>query len=156
MVKETEKRLRFTYGKHKNKAVHKCLFLNFLRTYVLFVGQLIPLFWTSGDVSSGFQNLGRGVHYIRSLRFSSGETPADLFLGSRHGSRSLPHMRVSAEVGCQILSGDPAYRSDVLTTRLPRPTHCLTVFNVCYVVPDTNQTHDPYKRVCFLLTISNS
>ena len=30
--------------------------LNFWRTRVLFVGPLIPLFWTSGDVSSGFQS----------------------------------------------------------------------------------------------------
>ena len=29
---------------------------NFLRTWVLFVGPLIPMFWTSGDVSSGFQS----------------------------------------------------------------------------------------------------
>ena len=33
------------------------LFLKFFwRTWVLFVGPLIPLFWTSGDVSSGFQS----------------------------------------------------------------------------------------------------
>ena len=31
-------------------------FLNFWRTLVLFVGPLIPLFRTSGDVSSGFQS----------------------------------------------------------------------------------------------------
>ena len=30
--------------------------LNFWRTQVLFVGPLIPLFWTSGDVCPGFQN----------------------------------------------------------------------------------------------------
>ena len=28
----------------------------FWRTWVLFLGPLIPLFWTSGDVSSGFQS----------------------------------------------------------------------------------------------------
>ena len=43
----------------------------------------------------------------------------------------------------------PTYRSDVLATRLPRPAHCLTDFNVCYVIPDTNHKHDPYKLVCF-------
>ena len=32
------------------------LFKTFWRTWVLFVGPLIPLFWTSGDVSSGFQS----------------------------------------------------------------------------------------------------
>ena len=31
-------------------------FFNFWRTGVLFVGPLIPLFWTSGEVSSGFQS----------------------------------------------------------------------------------------------------
>ena len=35
-----------------------CFFiLNFLRAWVLFVGPLIPLFWISGDISSGFQSL---------------------------------------------------------------------------------------------------
>ena len=34
-------------------------FLNiFWRTWVLFVGPLIPLFWTSGDVSPGFESKG--------------------------------------------------------------------------------------------------
>ena len=31
-------------------------FFNFWRTLVIFVGPLIPLLWTSGDVSSGFQS----------------------------------------------------------------------------------------------------
>ena len=34
------------------------LFFKFWRTRVLFVGLLVPLFWTSGDVSSGFQSQG--------------------------------------------------------------------------------------------------
>ena len=33
-------------------------FFNFCRTRVLFVGPLIPLFWTSGDVCPGFQSQG--------------------------------------------------------------------------------------------------
>ena len=33
-------------------------FFNFCRTQVLFVGPLIPLFWTSGDVCPGFQSQG--------------------------------------------------------------------------------------------------
>ena len=36
-------------------------FLNFWRTRVLFVGPLIPLFWTSDDVSPGFQSQGRSL-----------------------------------------------------------------------------------------------
>ena len=66
----------------------KFFFLTFWRTWVLFVGHLIPLFWTSGDVSSGFQSQS-GFYLIRSwrrctsnvthfLRFTSGATPADL------------------------------------------------------------------------------
>ena len=38
---------------------HVCRFLffiNFCRTSVLFMGPLIPLFWTSGEVCPGFQN----------------------------------------------------------------------------------------------------
>ena len=34
------------------------LFKTFLGTHVLFVGPLIPLFWTSGDICSGFQSQG--------------------------------------------------------------------------------------------------
>ena len=34
------------------------LFLNFWLTHVLCVGPLIPLFWASNDVSSGFQSQG--------------------------------------------------------------------------------------------------
>ena len=33
-------------------------FFNFWRTQVLFVWPLIPLFWTSGDISPGFQSQG--------------------------------------------------------------------------------------------------
>ena len=58
-------------------------FLNFCRTQVLFVGPLIPLFWTSGDVCPGFQSQGGFPHLRASspahngfLRFTSGATPA--------------------------------------------------------------------------------
>ena len=53
---------------------------------------LIPLFWTSGDVSSGFQSQSRFclIHtwqrhtsnITHSLRFTSGATPADLLAAS--------------------------------------------------------------------------
>ena len=48
---------QFNYG--KSLLMHRFNFLKniFWRTYVLFVAPLIPLFWTSGDVSSGFQPL---------------------------------------------------------------------------------------------------
>ena len=66
-------------------------------------------FWTSGDVSSGFQSqsgfclfkLCEGVHNIRSLRFTFGATPLPVYIASIAASH-FPHMHVSAEVGCQI------------------------------------------------------
>ena len=55
----------------------------FCRTQVLFVGPLIPLFWTSGDVCPGFQSQGGFPHLRASspvhngfLRFTPGVTPA--------------------------------------------------------------------------------
>ena len=55
----------------------------FCRTQVLFVGPLIPLFWTSGDICPGFQSQGgfpclcaSSPVYNRFLRFTSGATPA--------------------------------------------------------------------------------
>ena len=51
---------------------------------VLLVGPLIPLFWTSGDVSPGFQSQGRSLACMplspacnEFLRFTSCVTPAD-------------------------------------------------------------------------------
>ena len=57
--------------------------LNFCRTQVLFMGPLIPLLWTSGDVCPGFQSQG-GFPCLHAsspahngfLRFTSGATPA--------------------------------------------------------------------------------
>ena len=51
---------------------------------VLFVGSLIPLFWTSGDICPGLQSQGRSPRLHASpvcngfLRFTSGVTPAEL------------------------------------------------------------------------------
>ena len=54
-----------------------------------FVGSLIPLFWTSGDVWLGFQNQSRYPHlhvsfpaHDRFLRFTSGATPSNLLASS--------------------------------------------------------------------------
>ena len=59
-------------------------FFNFWKTQVFFVGPLIPLFWTSGDVSPGFQSQGGSPHLHaflpacnEFLRFTSGATPVD-------------------------------------------------------------------------------
>ena len=55
----------------------------FCRTQVLFLGPLIPLLWTSGDVCPGFQSQGGFPRLHASspvhngfLRFTSGATPA--------------------------------------------------------------------------------
>ena len=55
------------------------------------MGPLIPLFWTSGDVSSEFQSqselaalftLGRGICVTCSQKFTSGATPANVLVVS--------------------------------------------------------------------------
>ena len=55
------------------------------------MGPLIPLFWTSGDVSSGFQSqsgqatlftFGEDIYVTHGLRFTSGVTPAYLLAAS--------------------------------------------------------------------------
>ena len=90
-----------------------------------FVGPLIPLFWTSGDVSSGFQSQSGfclihawwRLHNIYSLRFTSGATPLPVYNASIAVS-CLPHMHVSAEVGCRDLKcRPPTWQSDMLPTR---------------------------------------
>ena len=73
---------RYRADKRKNQV--------FIEDISPFVEPLIPWFWTSGDVSSGFQKrqwaalfgLSRGVHVTCSLRFTSGVTIADLLMAS--------------------------------------------------------------------------
>ena len=50
------------------------------RTSVLFVGPLIPLFWTSGDFCPGIPSLSPVGNRV--LSFTSGATPADLLVAS--------------------------------------------------------------------------
>ena len=59
---------------------------SFWQTHVLFWGPLVPLFWISGDVSSGFQSqIGlpylhcRGERNVHSARSTSGATLANLY-----------------------------------------------------------------------------
>ena len=84
---------------------------------------LISLFWTSGDVSSGFQSqigqpsshFGRGICDMF-LRFTSGVTPLPVYIASIAASH-LPLVHVSEEVGCWDLSRRPsAWQLDTLTT----------------------------------------
>ena len=58
------------------------IFLFFWRTHVLFVGPLIPLFWTSGDICFGFQSQGGScLHTFLPEHYSSDSTLA----GSNRG-----------------------------------------------------------------------
>ena len=52
-------------------------------------------------VGSALFELCRGICDIHSLRFTSGATPLPVYIASIAASH-FPHMRVSAEVGCQI------------------------------------------------------
>ena len=67
-------------------------------------------------VGSALFALGGGICDIHSLRFTSGMTPLPVYNASIAASH-LPHMRVSAEVGCQNLNHQPpAQQSDALPT----------------------------------------
>ena len=95
-------------------------------------------------VGSALFELCRGIRDIRSLRFTSDVTLLPVYSASIAASR-LPHMRVSAEVGCWDLNHrPPAQQSDALSTRPRRPMggtfvlfdgHCETqnrLHNICY------------------------
>ena len=116
-----------------------------------FVGPLIPLFRTSGDISSGFQRQSGfcliwtcgGVHNIRSLRFTSGATHLLVYNASIAASR-LPHMHVSAVVGCRDLNRwPPARQSDTLPTRSRhlalQPVSKIPYPFLIYFCPNRNQ-----------------
>ena len=70
-----------------------------------FLGPLIPLFWISGDVSSGFHSQSgfcliryfcRGEYNVHSPRFTSGATLADLLAA---GEQLVTSPHACAEVG---------------------------------------------------------
>ena len=58
---------------------------------VLFVGPLIPLFWTSGDVCPGFQSQACFLACTLFFRFTCAATPADL-LKAGMAARRVPYM----------------------------------------------------------------
>ena len=76
-------------------------FFYFWRTEVLFVGPLIPLFWTFGDIFSRFQSQsGKPYSHLAEVYvFPKIHLWCDTCqpLDGQHGRRSLPHMHVSAE-----------------------------------------------------------
>ena len=60
--------------------VKSCFLRKFLEDIVLFFGPLMPLFWTSGDVYSGFQSQGGSLVYFLAcviIRFTFCVTYAD-------------------------------------------------------------------------------
>ena len=88
---------------------------NFWRKQVFFVGPLISLFWTSGDICPGFQSQGGSLAWKASstacnafLRFTSGATPANLLTASMAAGR-VPYQHVAE---AEIRSGDLPYRKN--------------------------------------------
>ena len=102
-------------------------FLNFCRTRVLFVGSLIPLFWTSGDVYSGFQSQGgfltcslSCLHAILQIHLWC--DTCWLYRGQHVSCSRCLHAMHVAEVGCQdSIRRPPSQRVDTLSTRPPWP-----------------------------------
>ena len=86
------------------------------------LGLLIPLFWTSGDVSSGFYSQSgqsylhlAEAHVIHVYTFPEIHLWLDTFADvyGQHSSQSLRHLHVSTEVGCPTQTGDLLHRSYV-------------------------------------------
>ena len=80
-------------------------FFKFLADTCPFLGPLVPLFWISGDVSSGFQSQSgfcliryfcRGECNVHSSRFTSGATLANLLAA---GAQPVTSPHACAEVG---------------------------------------------------------
>ena len=99
----------------------------FWRTQVLFVGPLIPLFWTSGDVFSGFQSQS-GQPYLHlmeayMLHVLRDYSPLVWYLTTSwqlawHLSQSLAHTCEQALVGLE--TGIYLLQTNVLPTELSR------------------------------------
>ena len=74
-----------------------------------FVGYLIPLFWTSVDICSGFQSLDGFPHLHASLptcnrffRFTSSAIPADFLVASMVAEPFRPRTFAQALVGLEL------------------------------------------------------
>ena len=88
-------------------------FSNFWRTSVHFLGPLIPLFWTSGDICPRFQNRGGFPHLYPQLpthniflRFTSGATPAELLASSMAAEPFHARTFLQALVGLESMIKD--------------------------------------------------
>ena len=89
--------------------------------FFLFLGPLVPLFWISGDVSSGFQSQSGfclicyfcgGECNVHSPRFTSGATLADLLVA---GMQLVTSPHAYAEVG---LGSDSNVHTDIITMEI--------------------------------------
>ena len=113
-----------------DKSITFFFLLNFCWTHVHFWGYpLIPLFWTSGDVSSGFQSQ-RGFCLIQILQRWTCNTFPEIRLQcdtsasvySQHNSWSLsPHACFSRGRIPDLNHRPPAWQMHMLTTQPQRP-----------------------------------
>ena len=125
-------------------------FLNFCWTHAHLWGHWYPCFGLlvttsplgfKARVGSTLFAFGGGLHNIHSLRFTSGATPLPVYNASIAASH-LPHMRVSAEVGCWDLNcRPPARQSDALPTRPRRPALRENTFCFCVRWVQIDQRH---------------
>ena len=98
-------------------------FKKFLADTCPFLGPLVPLFWISGDVSSGFQSQSGfcliryfcgGECNVHSPRFTSGATLADLLVA---GAQPVTSPHACAEVGLGSVSNVRSHKQK--TNALP-------------------------------------
>ena len=116
-------------------------FKKFLADTCPFLGPLVPLFWISGDVSSGFQSQSGccliryfcgGECNVHSPRFTSGATLADLLAA---GTQPVTSPHACAEVG--LGSDSNVQPHEQKTNTLPlcqRPGYYYFVINLWYLI----------------------
>ena len=106
-------------------------FLKFLADTCPFWGPLVPLFWISGDISSGFQSQSGfcliryfcgGECNVHSPRFTSGATLADLLVAC---AQPVTSSHACAEVGLGSVSNVQSHEQKMNALPLcQRPGYC--------------------------------
>ena len=84
--------------------------------HILFVGRLVPLFWISGNVSSGFQSQSFWLFFggecnVHSPKSTSGATPADLLMTNGTPITS-PHSLSEEELGLDSNGQPPEQKTN--------------------------------------------
>ena len=101
---------------------------------------LVPLFWISGDVSSGFQSQSgfclicmfyRGKCNVHSLASTSGTTPAGLWTTSITASHA-PHASAEVGLGSDLNGQPPAQKTNSLPL-CQQPDLCPTLVFKVYI-----------------------